>query len=122
MQRPPVARPAIAALPVSKIRAVANAALMIAMQAILSLGDRVVVLAPTWPSLTEIPCALRALPHRAHLTATADGFQLLLDGLLKAITPSTRLVIPSSPANPTGWTLPAEQPAPILDRCSDVGA
>lgn len=198
MRRPPVPRPAIAALPVSKIRAVANAALgkpgvlpfwfgesdqvtpehvraaaiaslqagdtfythnygvpalrdalstylqrlhggtitrdriivtsagisalMIAMQAILSPGDRVVVLAPTWPSLTEIPSVLGAVPHRVHLTATADGFQLLLDDLLEAITPNTRLVILNSPANPTGWTIPAEQRAPILDRCREVGA
>ncbi|MFM8355452.1 MAG: pyridoxal phosphate-dependent aminotransferase [Gammaproteobacteria bacterium] len=198
MRHPPLPRPAIAALPVSKIRAVANAALgkpgvlpfwfgesdrvtpdhvraaaiasldagetfythnfgvpelrdalssylqvlhghpiardriivtsagisglMIAMQAILSPGDRVVVLAPTWPSLTEIPSILGAVTHRVGLTATPDGFALALDDLLSAITPDTRLVLLNSPANPTGWTIDPEHRAPILDRCREVGA
>jgi aspartate/methionine/tyrosine aminotransferase len=96
-------------------------ALMIAMQAILDPGDRVVAIAPVWPNVTEIPRILGAHVVRCALTPTRDEWRLDLDALLAAITPQTKLVLLNSPGNPTGWTLPGDQRKVILDHCRRLG-
>ena len=42
-------------------------------------------------------------------------------GLLQALTPDTRLLLLNSPNNPTGWTIEAEDIAPILRHCRRHG-
>jgi aspartate aminotransferase len=97
-------------------------ALMIAMQAVIEPGDRVVAVTPVWPNVTEIPRILGAALVRLPLRVEHDRWRLDLDALLAAITPGTRLVLLNSPNNPTGWTIEPEQRAPILERCRKVGA
>ena len=96
-------------------------ALHIAMQALLDPGDRVVIVTPIWPNVAEIPRILGAQVERVGLRPEQGGWRLDLDALLDAITPQTRLVILNSPGNPTGWRLPAEHRAPILERCRRLG-
>ncbi|HTX48966.1 MAG TPA: pyridoxal phosphate-dependent aminotransferase [Caulobacteraceae bacterium] len=96
-------------------------ALMIAMQAILDPGDRVVAVTPVWPNVAEIPRILGAEVVRLPLRPKAERWRLDLDALLDAITPRTRLVLLNSPGNPTGWTLEPEQLAPILEHCRRLG-
>ena len=97
------------------------AALMIAMQAILEPGDRVVAVAPVWPNLTEIPRLLGANLSRVPLRIVDGHWRLDLDRLIEAITPTTRLLLLNSPGNPTGWILPAAEQAVILDHCRRLG-
>jgi len=97
-------------------------ALMITMQALLEPQDRVVVVTPVWPNVTEIPRVLGAEVVRVPLRTEQGRWQLDLDQLLEAITPHTRLLLLNSPGNPTGWTIAPDQRAPILDRCRHVGA
>ncbi|MDR3512987.1 MAG: pyridoxal phosphate-dependent aminotransferase [Caulobacteraceae bacterium] len=96
-------------------------ALMVAMQAILDPGDRVVAVTPVWPNVVEIPRILGAEVTRVGLRPHEGRWRLDLDQLLGAITPETRLVLLNSPSNPTGWTLPADQRQPILDHCRRLG-
>ncbi len=96
-------------------------ALMIAMQAILEPGDRVVAVAPVWPNLTEIPCLLGARLARIPLSVVDGQWRLDLQRLLEAITPTTRLLLLNSPGNPTGWTLPSADCAAIHDHCRRLG-
>ncbi len=96
-------------------------ALMIAMQAILDPGDRVVVVTPVWPNVTEIPRILSAEVIRFGLDPTPNGWSLDLDAFLRTITPQTRLVLINSPGNPTGWVLPAETRSAILEHCRRHG-
>lgn len=96
-------------------------ALMIAMQALLDPGDRVVVITPVWPNVSEIPSILNADVARFPLTPGADAWTLDLDGLLNALTPKTRLLLLASPGNPTGWTLAAQDRQVILDHCRRLG-
>ena len=42
-------------------------------------------------------------------------------GLLQALRPGTRLLLLNSPNNPTGWTIEAEDIAPILRHCRRHG-
>ena len=96
-------------------------ALMIAMQAILEPGDRVVAVAPVWPNLTEIPRLLGANVTRVPLGVVDGRWRLDLDRLIAAITPATRLLLLNSPGNPTGWILPPADQAVIRDHCRRLG-
>jgi aspartate/methionine/tyrosine aminotransferase len=99
-------------------------ALMLAAQAILAPGDRVVAVVPLWPNVTEIPRILGAEVIRVplDLDRQAHRWQLDLDRLLDAIDARTRAVIVNSPNNPTGWTMPAPQMAALLEHCRRIGA
>jgi aspartate/methionine/tyrosine aminotransferase len=96
-------------------------ALMIAAQAIISPGDRVVVVDPVWPNVVEIPRILGAEVACVSLRPGPGGFRLDLDHLLEALTPDTRALFLNSPNNPTGWTIAPDQRLPILERCRALG-
>jgi aspartate aminotransferase len=112
-------------LPVAEDRlAITNSginALMIAAQAVISPGDRVVVVDPVWPSLVEIPRILSADVETVSLRAENGRWTLDLDRLLAALTPGTQALFLNSPNNPTGWTLAAEDRGVILDHCRRHG-
>jgi aspartate/methionine/tyrosine aminotransferase len=104
--------------------AVANSgvsALMLASQAVISPGDRVVVVAPVWPNVVEIPRILSARVETVALAPAQGRWALDLDQLIDALTPGVRALILNSPNNPTGWTLPAKDRAAILERCRRLG-
>ena len=97
-------------------------ALMLAAQALVSPGDRVVAVVPLWPNVTEIPRILGADVTRVPLTVGQDKrWRLDLDRLLAAITPATRLVIVNSPSNPTGWVMARADMQALLDHCRGTG-
>lgn len=97
-------------------------ALMLAMQAVLDPGDRVVAVTPVWPNLTEIPRILGANVVRSPVFATPEGWRWDLQRFLDAVTPETRLVLLNSPANPTGWTIPSADRKAVLEHCRKLGA
>ena len=96
-------------------------ALMIAAQAVIGPGDRVVTTAPIWPNVVEIPRILSARMETVALEPAQGRWSLDLDRLMDALTPDTRALILNSPGNPTGWTLRAEDRAAILERCRAYG-
>ncbi len=96
-------------------------ALMVAIQALVSPGDEVVVVEPVWPNLPSQARIMGARLHSVALQVIAGRWQLDIDALLAAITPSTRLVMVNSPNNPTGWTMPAEQIQTLLAHCRKTG-
>ena len=97
-------------------------ALIVAMQALIDAGDRVVAVTPVWPNLTAQPRILGADMHCVPLAPDAAGaWRLDLPTLLAAITPGTRLLVINSPNNPTGWTLSKEEQQAILQRCRETG-
>jgi aspartate/methionine/tyrosine aminotransferase len=96
-------------------------ALMIAIQALVSPGDAVVVVEPVWPNLPSQARIMGARLHSVALQVMDGRWQLDLDELLAAITPDTRLVMVNSPNNPTGWTMPAEQVQKLLAHCRKTG-
>ncbi|MBS0363148.1 MAG: pyridoxal phosphate-dependent aminotransferase [Proteobacteria bacterium] len=96
-------------------------ALMLVAQSVVSPGDKVVVTAPAWPNIVEIPKILSANLEIVALDRAQGRWRLDLDKLLTALTPDTKAVFLNSPNNPTGWTLPAEDRAAILERCRRYG-
>jgi len=96
-------------------------ALMLAIEALVDPGDRVVCVTPLWPNLTEIPKILGADVIRVALQFGRDGWRLDVDRLLDALIPGTRAVMINSPNNPTGWTLAREDQRAILAHCRRHG-
>jgi aspartate/methionine/tyrosine aminotransferase len=96
-------------------------ALMLAVEALVAPGDRVVAVTPLWPNLVEIPKILSADVACVPLTFAAGAWTLDLDRLLAALTPGTRMVMINSPNNPTGWTLTRAEQQAILDHCRRHG-
>jgi len=96
-------------------------ALMLISQAVVSPGDKVVVTTPAWPNIVEIPRILSARLETVALDRAQGRWRLDLDKLMDTLTPDTRVLFLNSPNNPTGWTLPAEDRAAILDRCRKYG-
>jgi aspartate/methionine/tyrosine aminotransferase len=96
-------------------------ALMLAVEALVAPGDRVVVVTPLWPNLTEIPKILSAQVVTVPLDFGPRGWTLDLDRLLAALTPATRVLMINSPNNPTGWTLTRAEQQAILAHCRRHG-
>ena len=79
-------------------------------------GDEVIIPAPYWVSYPDIvkyaggkPVYVESLPE--------DGFSVKASVIEKAITPKTRMVILSSPNNPTGGVIPPDEYERILAAC-----
>jgi aspartate/methionine/tyrosine aminotransferase len=127
----PPLRSAIAAYVSNLHRATADAniavtasgmsALMLAVEALVAPGDRVVVVTPLWPNLVEIPKILSADVACVPLAFAAGAWTLDLDRLLAALRPGTRMVMINSPNNPTGWTLTRAEQQAILGHCRRHG-
>ena len=96
-------------------------ALMLAMQALLDPGDRVVAVTPLWPNLTEGPKILGASVATVALEFGAAGWRINVERLLEALTPATRMVIINSPNNPTGWVMAREAQRVVLEHCRRHG-
>ena len=88
-------------------------ALMLAVQALVNAGDRVVAVTPVWPNLTAQPLILGADLHCVPLQPVNGAWTLDMDALLAAVTSDTQLLIINAPNNPTGWTLTQAEQARI---------
>ncbi len=110
-------------IPVGRVAAVGSgvSGLMLAMQAVLAPGDRVVAVTPLWPNIVEIPRILGAAVERVSLVVADGRWVLDIGRLLHALTPQTRLLILNSPNNPTGWTIDARSLDAILTHCRRFG-
>jgi aspartate/methionine/tyrosine aminotransferase len=95
--------------------------LMLTAQMLLSPGDRVVIVTPIWPNVTELPRILGAEVVRVPLEVHGGRWALDLDRLLEALAPGTRAIFLNSPNNPTGWTIDAESLTAVFDHCRRLG-
>ena len=95
-------------------------ALMLVYQALFDPGDRVVIVTPVWPNVTEGPKILGAAITRVPLH-DEHGWKLDLARLLAALTAQTRAVIINSPNNPTGWTMDRAAQEIVLAHCRKLG-
>jgi aspartate aminotransferase len=96
--------------------------IMLALQAILSPGDNVVVVSPIWPNIVSSIRIVGGVDKPVCLDALPDGgFSLDLSRLAAAIDARTRAIFIASPGNPTGWVMGAEQQRQVLDLCRARG-
>ena len=73
----------------------------LAILAVISPGDEVIIPAPYWVSYPEMVKLAGGIPKTVFVGQEV-GFKMNPDQLREAITPKTRLVILNSPSNPTG--------------------
>ncbi len=95
----------------------ASAALQLALTAILSVGDEVLLPDPGYPCNAVMVSACGAKPVSLPTTMSAN-FQPTAESVAAAWREETRAVVLASPANPTGTVIPN---AELLAICNVVG-
>jgi aspartate aminotransferase len=70
-------------------------------QALINLGDEVIIPAPYWVSYPDMVLLADGVPVIVS-AGQSQGFKITPEQLEKAITPKTRLFVINSPSNPTG--------------------
>jgi len=70
-------------------------------QAVLNEGDEVIIPAPYWVTYPELVKYASAVPVIID-TDEISGFKITADQLKAAITPKTKMIVLTSPSNPTG--------------------
>ncbi len=83
----------------------AEEAIFAYMNTVLSPGDEVICLTPTYQSLIELPKAIGAKVIPWRLRNQQTTWTLDFEELTTLITKSTKLIVINTPNNPTGYTL-----------------
>ncbi len=87
-----------------------------AVSVLVQQGDEVIIPAPYWVSYPDIVKYAGGKPVHVE-TRPEDGFSVKASVIEKAITAKTRMVILSSPNNPTGGVVPPDEYERILAVC-----
>ncbi len=87
-------------------------AIYLALLALINPGDEVIIPAPYWVSYPEMARLAGGVPVIVE-TREEDRFAVSAQAIEKAITPKTKLLILTSPSNPTGQIVPPETIAEI---------
>ncbi|MBF12878.1 MAG: aspartate aminotransferase [Legionellales bacterium] len=93
----------------------AKQAIYVALQAMLNVGDEVIIPVPYWTSYPELVKINDGTPVLCQ-TQKEDGYKMKPDDLQALITPNTRCVILNSPNNPTGMVYSAAE----LEKLSEI--
>lgn len=89
-------------------------------QAIIDVGDEVIIPAPYWVSYPEQVTFAEGTPVILE-TREEDGFRLDPDELKKLITPKTKALVLNYPSNPTGVTYSEDELKAIVDVAMAAG-
>jgi aspartate aminotransferase len=89
-------------------------ALYLACQALLDIGDEVVIPDPTWPPMVSCIMGAHGVPVGCRLHESL-GWRFDLDELASAIGPRTKALYINSPHNPTGGVLTREDLEAVAD-------
>ena len=84
-------------------------------------GDRVVALEPSWPNIIGAFKMTGAEIVSVAITSKKGRWELDLGELLAALTKDTKVVVINSPNNPTGWTMSVKEQRVVLEHCRRYG-
>jgi len=87
-----------------------------AVSVLVQQGDEVIIPAPYWVSYPDIVKYVGGVPVHVE-TRPEDGFSVKASVIERALTAKTRMVILSSPNNPTGGVVPPAEYEKILALC-----
>ena len=93
---------------------------MLAIQAVVSPGDEVIIPAPYWVSYPEMVKLAGGVPKVIFAGMEAD-FKISPDQLRAAISDKTRLLILNSPSNPTGAIYSREEMTALVEIALEAG-
>lgn len=94
---------------------------MLAMQATVDPGDRIVIVTPCWPNLFEIPRILFGNVTYFPLEVRDGAWHLDEDKLIAVLDPGVRILLINSPGNPTGWQIAPAQQRRLMEHCRKHG-
>ncbi len=97
----------------------AKAALLALFGALLADDDEVVCPLPCYPAYPRAAAAVGARVVR--VPAAGGGARWDLDGVLAALSPRSRLLVLSSPCNPTGGVLREVEAQKLVEACREHG-
>jgi aspartate aminotransferase len=98
----------------------AKFALYLAFQALITPGDKVVILDPAWVSHASIPLLMGAQLLRVE-TVESEGYQPDLEKVAAALSQKPKCLIINSPCNPTGAVYSPETIRKITQMARDTG-
>ncbi len=90
-------------------------ALNVGMRCVLDPGDEALVLTPAWPNGAAIVQMFNALPIEVPYLLRGDRYAIDFEGLERAKTSRTRLLICTSPSNPLGWVATDQEQDQLLE-------
>lgn len=94
---------------------------MLVHKTLVSAGDRVVAIVPTYQQHYSIPASIGADVHTLQLRED-NGFLPDLDALRALVVPGTKLIAINNPNNPTGALMDADMLTEIAAIAREVGA
>jgi aspartate aminotransferase len=92
-------------------------AMVIIMETAIDAGDNMVAVSPVWPNIFATAEIMGGEVRMVALAHDGDHWHLDLDKLFAACDARTKVIYAASPGNPTGWVMPAEQQAAIVEFC-----
>ena len=95
--------------------------LMLAAELLVTPGDRVVALEPSWPNIIGAFKVTGAEIASVSITSKGGRWELDVGELVAALTPDTKVVVINSPNNPTGWTMSIREQRVVLEHCRRYG-
>jgi aspartate/methionine/tyrosine aminotransferase len=95
-------------------------AMLLLFGALLDPGDEVIMPDPCYPAYPNYVSFLGGVPKALRVHAE-DGFRYRIDELRAAIGPRTKAIMITSPSNPTGAVLGAEDLAALAKVAEDTG-
>ena len=97
-------------------------AIMLALQAVASQGDNILVVTPCWPNIFGAAQILGVEARCVEFRQDDDGRRHLdLDALFDACDEKTRGIFVVSPSNPTGWIIARAEQEALLAFCRKQG-
>ena len=91
----------------------------IAAQMALGAGDHAIIVGPSWPNIESAYRTTGAEVEYVRQRLEGGEWHLDLDDVRAALRPRTRTLFVNSPCNPTGWVMPPEQQAELLEICRE---
>lgn len=90
-------------------------ALNVGIRCVLDPGDEAIVLTPAWPNGSAIAQMANATVKQVAHPLRGDRYGIDFDAIEAQITAKTRLLLYTSPSNPTGWVATAEDQERLLE-------
>ncbi|MES0884642.1 pyridoxal phosphate-dependent aminotransferase [Roseibium sp. SCP14] len=95
--------------------------LMLTAEFLITPGDRVVAIEPSWPNALGAVKAMGAEIISKSIVPNEGRWSLDVEDLIADLTPGTKAVVINSPNNPTGWTMTADEQRLVLEHCRKHG-
>lgn len=95
--------------------------LALVAQAIISANDRVVIIEPSWPNISQVCIISGAIIHNVALTINKGRWHLDMNRVISSLTAETKAIAINSPNNPTGWAMSTQDQTTLLEHCRRLG-